>query len=98
MGYATTWFNAWLHIFLLKSLLICDYINPSYEAVMLASNDMLICDLIVVPVPQLDTFVFCKSRGPIGSFQLDDKYVSFVKYFSNLFKFIRSNVLKLRLE
>lgn len=27
----------------------------------------------MIPEPQLDTFVFCRSKGPIGSFQLDDK-------------------------
>ncbi|OVA16749.1 GINS complex [Macleaya cordata] len=26
----------------------------------------------MVPEPQLDTFVFCKSKGSVGSFQLDD--------------------------
>ncbi|KAK1295286.1 hypothetical protein QJS10_CPA16g01678 [Acorus calamus] len=26
----------------------------------------------MVPEPQLDTFVFCKSKGAVGSFQLDD--------------------------
>ncbi|CAM6090793.1 unnamed protein product [Calypogeia fissa] len=27
----------------------------------------------MIPKPQLDTFVFCKSKGTIGAFQLDDK-------------------------
>lgn len=36
------------------------------QAISSEENDM-------VPGPQLDTFVFCKSRAPIGSFQLDDK-------------------------
>lgn len=27
----------------------------------------------MIPEPQLDTFVFCRSKGPVGSLQLDDK-------------------------
>ncbi|KAI3907179.1 hypothetical protein MKW92_039547 [Papaver armeniacum] len=37
-------------------------------ALSMYSKQWLICE---VPEPQLDTFVFCKSKGSVGSFQLD---------------------------
>lgn len=61
------------------------------QAISSEENDM-------VPVPQLDTFVFCKSRGPIGSFQLDDKGEDMVNLVADDLYILRYRPIKGLLE
>uniref|UniRef100_A0A0D3G341 DNA replication complex GINS protein SLD5 n=1 Tax=Oryza barthii TaxID=65489 RepID=A0A0D3G341_9ORYZ len=49
------------------------YDSVTRQSLSSTEDDMGISfDLIIIPEPQLDTFVFCKTKSDVGAFQLDD--------------------------